>query len=157
MTLLVFSLIAASAGLVYAFWCARWVLRQSEGEPALWAPYLAIRDAAGAFIRTQYLSILAVGSVLLIPLWLIPHFGFLAALGFVVGGLCSAIAGIIGMWVSVRANVRTTAAAAHSLPQALQVALRAGSVTGFLVGALALTRGCSQLSHIMVATKLNIA
>ena len=135
---LVISLTAALAGLAYAIWCGRWVLRQSEGEAALQAPYLGIRDAAGAFIRTQYLTILVVGCLLLIPLLLMPHFGFLTALGFVVGGLCSATAGIAGIRISVQANVRTTAAAHLGLPLALRIALRSGSVTGFLVGALAL-------------------
>ncbi len=132
------TLAMALAGLGYAIWCGRWVLRQSEGEEALQPPYLAIRDAAGAFIRTQYRTILITGTVVLIPLWLAPHFGALTALGFIVGGLCSAIAGVAGMWVSVRANVRTAAAATRGLTPALRVALRSGSVTGFLVGALAL-------------------
>ena len=136
---LLFVLITALAGVAYAVWCARWVLRQSEGSEALQPAYVAIGDGAEAFIRTQYRTILIVGALLLIPLWLTPHFGFLTALGFAVGGLCSALSGIVGMKVAVRANVRTTAAAMdQGLGRALQIALRSGSVTGFLVGALAL-------------------
>ncbi len=135
---LMVTLAAALTGLIYALWCGRWVVRQSEGEAALQPPYLAIQNAAVAFIRTQYRAIAVVGIVLFIPLWLVPHFGPLTALGFAIGGLCSAIAGVVGMWVSVRANVRTTAAARQGLALALRVALRSGSVTGFLVGALAL-------------------
>lgn len=136
---LTFSLSAAAAGLAYAIWCGLWVLRQDEGGAGLRPPYLAIREGANAFIRTQYLTILAVGVLLLLVLWITPQFGFLTALGFTIGGLCSAISGIVGMWVAVRANVRTTAAAARQgLPLALQISLRSGAVTGFLVGALAL-------------------
>ncbi|HEX21854.1 MAG TPA: sodium-translocating pyrophosphatase [Chromatiales bacterium] len=139
MIALTFSLIAAAAGLAYAIWCGLWVLRQDEGGAELRPPYLAIREGANAFIRTQYLTILAVGVLLLIILWITPQFGFLTALGFAIGGLCSAISGIVGMWVAVRANVRTTTAAARQgLPLALQISLRSGAVTGFLVGALAL-------------------
>ncbi|HEB92627.1 MAG TPA: sodium-translocating pyrophosphatase [Gammaproteobacteria bacterium] len=139
MIALTFSLITAAAGLAYALWCGLWVLRQDEGGIELRPPYLAIREGANAFIRTQYLTILAVGSLLLIILWITPQFGFLTALGFAIGGLCSAISGMVGMWVSVRANVRTTAAAARQgLPLALKISLRSGAVTGFLVGALAL-------------------
>jgi len=123
MSALTFSFIASAAGLVYALWCSRWVLRQAEGDDALQAPYLAIREGANAFIRTQYLAILGVGVLLLIVLWVTPQFGFLTALGFAIGGLCSALSGMVGMWVSVRANVRTTAAAARQgLFQALRSA-----------------------------------
>ena len=139
MIALTLSLIAAAAGLAFAVWCGVWVLRQNEGDPGLQPSYLAIREGADAFIRTQYLAIFAVGAILLIVLWITPQFGLLTALGFALGGLCSAISGIAGMWVSVRANVRTAAAAAREgLPHALKISLRSGAVTGFLVGALAL-------------------
>jgi len=132
------SLAAAALGIAYAVWCARWILHQGEGSPAFQMPYLAIRDAANAFLRTQYFTIFKVGAVFFVVLAIVPHLGMLTALGFAVGGLCSALAGAAGMWVSVRANVRTAAAAERGLPSALQVAVRSGSVTGFLVGALAL-------------------
>ena len=134
----ILSLAAAVAGVGYAVWCARWVLAQGEGVPALQTPYLAIRDAAHAFLRTQYSTILKVGAVFVVVLAIVPHLGLLTAVGFVVGGACSALAGAAGMWVSVRANVRTAAAAETGLSHALRVAVRSGSFTGFLVGALAL-------------------
>ncbi len=132
------SLAAAALAIAYAAWCAAWVLRQGTGMDALQAPYLAIRDAAQAFLRTQYTAIFMVGAAFAVLLAVGPHLGVLTALGFVVGGLCSALAGAAGMWVAVRANVRTAAAAEQGLPSALRVAVRSGSVTGFLVGALAL-------------------
>ena len=134
----VLSLAVAGIAICYALWCARWVLRQSEGAPALQAPYQAIRNAAQAFLRTQYSTILKVGLVFAVVLAIVPHMGILTAAGFAVGGMCSALAGAAGMWVSVRANVRTAAAAETGLSHALRVAVRSGSFTGFLVGALAL-------------------
>ena len=133
---------AAFAGIAYAVWCAIWVLRQPEGEEALRAPYLAIREGAHAFIRIQYSVIGAVALVIFLILWFTPTFGFLTAIGFAIGGLCSAASGTIGMSISVRANVRTAAAAEHGLAQALRVSQRSGSVTGFLVGGLALAAIC---------------
>jgi K(+)-stimulated pyrophosphate-energized sodium pump len=132
------SLAAAAAGICYAVWCARWILKQSEGAPALQIPYVAIRDAAQAFLRTQYTTIFKVGLAFVVVLAIVPRLGLLTAVGFAVGGACSALAGAAGMWVSVRANVRTAAAAERGLPHALRVAVRSGSFTGFLVGALAL-------------------
>ena len=100
---------------------------------------LAIREGADAFLRTQYLAIFAVGAILLIVLWITPQFGLLTVLGFALGGLCSAISGIGGMWVSVRANVRIAISAAREgLSHALKISLRFGAETGFLAGALAL-------------------
>ncbi len=129
---------AAALGIAYAFWAARWVLARGEGEAALQAPYHAIREGAGAFMRVQYGGILAAGTVIFLILWLTPHFGLLTAIGFIIGALFSAGSGVIGMLVAVRANVRTAAAAREGVGIALVTAQRAGSVTGFLVGALAL-------------------
>jgi len=139
---LLLGLSAAVAGIAYALWCARWVLRQGEGGAAMRAPYMAIREGARAYLLTQYRVIAAVGAVIFLVLLLVPQFGWLTALGFAIGGLCSAASGVSGMMVSVRANVRTAAAARAGLGPALQLALRAGSVTGFLVGGLALAAVC---------------
>lgn len=144
----VLALCATFAGIGYALLCARWVLAQSTDGIALQEPYLAIRQAAHSFFRTQYTIILAVGAVLTFVLWAIPGFGIVTAGGFALGGLCSAAAGLIGMAVAVRANVRTASAAAHGLPRTLTLAVRAGSVTGFLVGALAL--GCVTGFYLLV-------
>ena len=139
----IFGIVAALAGIAYAAWCAAWVVKQPEGGEALRAPYLAIREGAHAYLRTQYgvIGIVAVGIFLV--LWAAPGFGLLTAIGFAIGALCSAASGAIGMSISVRANVRTAAAAEHGLARALHVAQRSGSVTGFLVGGLALAALCS--------------
>ena len=140
--LIALGLSAALAGTAYALWCAWWVLRQPAGTEALQRPYLAIREGAVAFMKTQYGVIAAVGAVIFLVLGVAPHFGWLTAVGFLIGGLFSGLSGVVGMSVSVRANVRTAAAAEQGLPQALRVAYRAGSVTGFLVGGLALAALC---------------
>ena len=140
--LLTLGLFAALAGIAYALWSAWWVMRQPLGSAELQPPYLAIREGAVAFMKTQYGVIGLVGAGIFVVLWITPHFGWPTALGFLVGGLFSGLSGIIGMNVSVRANVRTAAAAMGGLPQALRIAFRAGSVTGFLVGGLALAALC---------------
>ncbi len=132
-------LLAALVGVLYAAGCIRAVLAMSEGPSALGPIHAAIREGARAFLRTQYSVIALVGAGLALALALVPAFGPLTALGFVLGGLSSAAAGAVGMMAAVRANVRTTAAAAdEGIGKALAVSLRAGSVTGFLVAALAL-------------------
>ncbi|BCX82206.1 K(+)-stimulated pyrophosphate-energized sodium pump [Methylomarinovum caldicuralii] len=132
------TLIATALGCLYALGCALWILRQPEGDTALQRPYLAIREGAAAFMRIQYGTIAAVGAVIFALLWWIPRFGPVTAWGFALGGIGSALAGLIGMTVAVRANVRTAAAAQTHLGRALQIAYRSGAVTGFLLGSLAL-------------------
>ncbi|HEB77756.1 MAG TPA: sodium-translocating pyrophosphatase [Methylothermaceae bacterium] len=129
---------ATALGCVYALGCAWWVLGQWEGDERLQRPYQAIRQGAAAFMRIQYGTIAMVGLIIFLLLWWIPRFGPVTALGFALGGLCSGLSGTLGMAVSVRANVRTAAAAQTSLSRALQIAYRSGSVTGFLLASLAL-------------------
>ncbi len=133
-----FSFLASALGTIYALGCAAWVLRQSEGTEDLQLPYLAIRKGAAAFMRVQYGTIAVVGGMIFTLLWMIPRFGLPTAAGFALGGICSGLSGMIGMWVAVHANVRTASAAQDRLGKALQVAYRSGSVTGFLLASLAL-------------------
>ncbi|WP_022947739.1 sodium-translocating pyrophosphatase [Methylohalobius crimeensis] len=130
--------LAAGLGSLYALGCAFWVLRQPLGGKALREPYLAIREGAAAFLRNQYGIIAGVGTGLFLILWWIPQFGPSTATGFAVGSLCSIVSGVLGMTIAVRANARTAAAAQTRLSRALQIAYRSGSVTGFLLGSLAL-------------------
>jgi len=136
--ILQFSFLASTLGILYALGCAAWVFRQSEGSQALQLPYLAIRRGAAAFMRVQYSTIAVVGVVIFLLLWMIPRFGLPTAAGFALGGICSGLSGMVGMWVAVHANVRTANAARNHLGGALQVAYRSGSVTGFLLASLAL-------------------
>ncbi len=131
-------LMASGLGTLYALGCAAWVLGQPAGPKPLQLPYLAIRKGAAAFMRIQYGTIAAVGLAIFVLLWMIPRFGPPTAAGFAIGGICSGMSGILGMWIAVHANVRTANAARNCLGRALQIAYRSGSVTGFLLASLAL-------------------
>lgn len=130
--------LAAGLGAVYALGCAVWILRQPLGNEALQSPHLAIREGAAAFLKIQYITIAGIGGTIFALLWLAPKFGLSTALGFALGGVCSATAGILGMTIAVQANVRVAIAAQTRLPWAFKIAYRSGSVTGFLLGSLAL-------------------
>ncbi|MGR9106714.1 MAG: sodium-translocating pyrophosphatase [Gammaproteobacteria bacterium] len=136
--LLLFVFAASFFGFLYALACIARVFSVAADERELQEPHRAIREAAYAFLTTQYRTIVAVGVIVAGLLWWSPRFGGLTALGFALGGTCSVLAGVVGMLVSVHANVRTAAATDAGLATALGVAHRAGSVTGFLVGSLAL-------------------
>ncbi|HEU0117156.1 MAG TPA: sodium-translocating pyrophosphatase, partial [Alphaproteobacteria bacterium] len=96
----------------------------------------AIQEGAQAYLNRQYATIAIVGVVICIALGL--FLGLHVAVGFIVGAVLSGVAGYLGMNVSVRANVRTAAAAKESMKDALSVAFRSGAVTGMLVVGLGL-------------------
>ena len=132
------------AGLLFATYFAWDVLKRDTGTPAMRKVSDAIREGAEAFIKRQYktIGILTIIFALLIfgvyaysGKW---EYATKTGIAFVFGALCSAIAGIVGMWISVRANIRTASAARKSLPEALKIAMRAGAVSGILVVALSL-------------------
>ncbi|HET7678016.1 MAG TPA: sodium/proton-translocating pyrophosphatase, partial [Candidatus Limnocylindrales bacterium] len=146
--------IAGVAAVLFAFYLARDVLRRDVGTQAMQDVAGTIFEGAVAFIRRQYttIAILAVGGALVIGLVIGlvegkevadtdvfgPQLGMLTAVAFLVGAACSMLSGIIGMYISVKANLRTAAAARRSLVEAVQVAMRGGAVSGFLVVALSL-------------------
>ncbi len=140
--------------IVFAGYLARDVLGRDQGTPEMQAVADAIFKGAVAFLRRQYttIGILALATSVLIGLLiaLLPGstlgltsvtsglLGVMTSVAFLLGALCSAISGYIGMFVAVRANLRTASAARRSLNEALTVALRGGAVSGFLVVALSL-------------------
>jgi len=125
------------------------ILRLPAGNEKMAAISKAIQAGAKAFLNRQYKTVAVVALVLFVIIGLVPTLGWLTAAAFLFGAIFSALTGYIGMFVSVRANVRTTEAARQGLGKALGVAVRGGSVTGMLVIGLALlgTAGFYFLTH----------
>lgn len=117
--------------LVYGALTARTILRRPAGNDKMQAIASAIQEGAAAYLNRQYKAIGIVGVIAIIGLAL--TLGKHVAIGFLIGATLSGIAGYVGMYVSVRANVRTTEAARSSLEKALNVAFKAGAITGLLV------------------------
>ena len=141
-------------GLLAAYLLARWVLRRDTGTKEMRKISDAIKAGAEAFLRRQFKTIIVLAAAFAVILFV--GYGFLRAhrgfdpvstsvglafwitVSFVLGALCSLIAGYIGMWVSIRANIRTAAGVKRSVNDGLQVALRGGAVSGLMVVAMSL-------------------
>ncbi len=131
--------------LAVAFLFARYVIAKDTGTPEMQRISNAIRQGAEAFMKRQYTTIIslavALAAVIYLGYFLGAKNGPLAlrmTISFVVGAICSLLAGLSGMWVSIRSNIRAAAAARTDLNKAVQIALRGGAVTGLGVVALSL-------------------
>ncbi|MCI4320494.1 MAG: sodium-translocating pyrophosphatase [Thermoplasmata archaeon] len=136
-------LLASLLALAYAGVQTVLLLREDEGTPEMREIAAAIREGATAFLRREYTAVFAVGAVVAVLITIafynasVP--GWKLAIGFLFGAAGSALAGAVGMLVSVRANVRTAAhARGGNLGATMSYAFRGGSVTGLSVAGLAL-------------------
>ena len=141
-------------GLAFAWWLKGWVMKQGTGTPKMQEISNAIKEGAEAFLSRQNRTICVLAAVLGVVIFVL--YGFVRShhefdptdtalqlatwttISFVLGAACSVLAGYVGMWVSIRTNIRTAAGATTSLNRALQIALRGGAVSGMLVVALSL-------------------
>jgi H(+)-translocating pyrophosphatase len=154
-------------GLAFAGYLARWVLGRDAGSERMRRISDAIKEGAEAFLRRQNRTILSL-AVLFAALLFVGYgvvrghhewdplaspmkLAFWITLSFALGALCSVLAGYVGMWVSIRSNIRTATAALTSLNGALRVALRGGAVSGLLVVAMSLL-GVAGLFAVVHAT-----
>jgi K(+)-stimulated pyrophosphate-energized sodium pump len=136
MTTLWLIVLCGVLALVYAIWATFSVMQADAGSPRMQEIAAAVREGAQAYLRRQYATIGVVGVVIFL---IVGYFlGWLVGIGFAIGAILSGAAGFIGMNVSVRANVRTAQAAIGSLAGGLELAFRAGAITGLLVAGLAL-------------------
>jgi K(+)-stimulated pyrophosphate-energized sodium pump len=121
---------------IYGLLTTTWVLGKPAGNEKMQSIAAAIQEGAKAYMNRQYTAIGIVGVVLFVVVgWAL---NWPTAIGFAIGAVFSSLAGYIGMFVSVRANVRTAEAARSGVSPALQIAFRGGAITGMLVVGLGL-------------------
>jgi K(+)-stimulated pyrophosphate-energized sodium pump len=147
-TYLYYALGAAVLALLYGVFLIFKILKQPQGQGKMLEIAKAIQDGAKAYLSRQYKTVGLVAVVILILMWL-AHFSAHTMEGFVLGAVLSAVAGFVGMNISVRANVRTAEAAKKGLGAALSLAFEGGSVTGLFVVGL----GLLAITGFLLATK----
>lgn len=129
----IIALIVGIIGLLFALYLATFVLRQNAGTERVREISAAIKEGAIAFLSREYRILAIFVVVVAVVLGVIPSLGIWVSVAFIFGAVCSALAGLIGMNIAVRANSRTAAAAQESLNHGLKVSFRAGGVMGMCV------------------------
>jgi K(+)-stimulated pyrophosphate-energized sodium pump len=130
--------------LAIAAYLTVYVLKKDQGSKEMQKIGDAIKEGSNAFVKRQYTTIALLSlilGVLIIAVYACLgklEFGIETAVAFLFGAFCSGLAGIIGMWISVRANIRAAAASHRSLDEALKVAFRGGAVSGIIIVAMSL-------------------
>jgi K(+)-stimulated pyrophosphate-energized sodium pump len=133
---LLIAVLCSFAALAYGYISIRWVLNKPDGNQKMVKIASAIQEGSSAYFKRQYSAIAYVGVALVVVIAFV--LDGITAFGFAIGAVLSGLAGFIGMYVSVRANVRTAEAAKEGLNAAMQVAFRGGAITGMLVVGLGL-------------------
>jgi len=138
---------------LFAVYLARHVVQKDMGTARMQEISNAIKEGAEAFLSRQNRTIILFAAVLAVLIFILYAYArapspadpvpplqmaFWTTLSFVLGALCSVIAGYVGMWVSIRANIRTASAVRSSLNDALRIAMRGGAVSGLFVVAMSL-------------------
>ena len=139
--------------LLFAVYLARYVLQHEMGTEKMQEISNAIKEGAEAFLSRQNRTIITFAALLAAVIFVLYAYvrtpspadpvppvqmAFWTTLSFVLGAACSVIAGYIGMWISIRSNIRTAAAVRASLNEALRIAIRGGAVSGLFVVAMSL-------------------
>jgi K(+)-stimulated pyrophosphate-energized sodium pump len=148
-----FVIVVSFLSLAFAVYLARWVLARDTGTPKMQEISNAIKEGAEAFLSRQNRTIIFMSAILAALIFFLYAYvrtpspadpvspvqmAFWTTFSFVLGALCSVIAGYIGMWVSIRANIRTASAVRSSLNEGLRIAMRGGAVSGLFVVAMSL-------------------
>src|SRR3954462_12902656 len=131
-------LVGAGIAAGYGLYLTWWLLQQPAGNERMREISRAVQGGGAAYLKKQYTTIAMVAVVPFILIGVYHKLGWGTAFGFLIGAALSSAAGFIGMNVAVRSNSRTAEAARGGLKPALNVAFRAGSVTGLLVVGLGL-------------------
>ncbi len=142
-TAVIVAVAAAAVGLLFALYQRNYVLSQDEGSQKMRQIAGAIQQGAQAFLSREYRAVAVLVLIVTVALALlsqVPGSGMsvLTAVAFVLGALASGLSGYIGMYIAVRANVRTAQAASQSLNKGLRVAFASGTVMSTMVVSLAL-------------------